>query len=92
MPLVALVKKFAHMRFEPSGFTASQDIPHAKSILDYIFRWLGLRFLGDDEKALAGITSQLVDVPHEDESESRIRELSPKSKLADSVVRNREVS
>lgn len=55
VPLSALVKKFAHMRFEPSGFTASQDIPHAKSLLDYIFRWMGLRFLSPEEQAGAGI-------------------------------------
>ena len=41
MPLKTLVEKFAHTRFEPSGFTKNPDIPIAKSITDYIFRWLG---------------------------------------------------
>ncbi|NQU77023.1 MAG: vitamin B12-dependent ribonucleotide reductase, partial [Planctomycetes bacterium] len=45
VPLEALVKKFSHQRFEPNGMTTNRDIPFAKSIVDYIFRWLGLRFL-----------------------------------------------
>jgi ribonucleoside-diphosphate reductase alpha chain len=45
VPLKALVDKFAHTRFEPSGFTKNPDIPIAKSIPDYIFRWLALAFL-----------------------------------------------
>ena len=47
VPLKDLVNKFAHVRFEPSGFTGNQEIPIAKSIVDYIFRWLGSRFLSD---------------------------------------------
>ncbi len=42
VPLRDLVNKFAHVRFEPSGFTGNPEIPIAKSIVDYIFRWLGL--------------------------------------------------
>ena len=45
VPLHVLVNKFAHTRFEPAGFTGDKDIPIAKSILDYIFRWLALKFL-----------------------------------------------
>jgi len=45
VPLDALVTKFTHMRFEPSGWTGNPDIPMAKSITDYIFRWLGIQFL-----------------------------------------------
>ncbi len=45
VPLEVLVNKFSHMRFEPSGFTKNPDIKIAKSIVDYIFRWLGLKFL-----------------------------------------------
>jgi ribonucleoside-diphosphate reductase alpha chain len=47
VPLSALSGKFAHMRFEPSGFTGNPEIPIAKSLMDYIFRWLDLRF-GED--------------------------------------------
>jgi ribonucleoside-diphosphate reductase alpha chain len=57
------VNKFAHVRFEPSGFTGNSEIPIAKSIVDYIFRWLGSRFLSPDEKASLGLIdrSALVD-------------------------------
>jgi ribonucleoside-diphosphate reductase alpha chain len=55
VPLRDLVNKFAHVRFEPSGFTGNQEIPIAKSIVDYIFRWLGSRFLSTEEKATLGL-------------------------------------
>ncbi|HSO29682.1 MAG TPA: hypothetical protein VLS28_07245, partial [Candidatus Sulfomarinibacteraceae bacterium] len=65
VPLKDLVNKFAHVRFEPSGFTGNQQIPIAKSIVDYIFRWLGSRFLSDDDKANLGLIdrSAIVDSP-----------------------------
>jgi ribonucleoside-diphosphate reductase alpha chain len=47
VPLRLYVNKFSHVRFEPHGFTKSPDIPIAKSIIDYIFRWLGIKFLGE---------------------------------------------
>lgn len=55
VPLRVLVEKFSHMRFEPSGFTNNRDIPIAKSVLDYIFRWLGKKFLPPDEQPPANI-------------------------------------
>ena len=48
VPMKFLVDKFAHVRFEPSGWTGNQQIPYAKSIMDYIFRWLGNKFLGPE--------------------------------------------
>jgi len=45
VPLRLFVNKFSHVRFEPHGFTKNADIPIAKSIVDYIFRWLGIKFL-----------------------------------------------
>jgi ribonucleoside-diphosphate reductase alpha chain len=45
VPLRLFVNKFSHVRFEPHGFTKNPDIPIAKSIVDYIFRWLGIKFL-----------------------------------------------
>ncbi len=45
VPLEALVKKFAHQRYEPSGFTKNPDIRNASSITDYVFRWLALHFI-----------------------------------------------
>ncbi|HTQ57601.1 MAG TPA: vitamin B12-dependent ribonucleotide reductase [Bryobacteraceae bacterium] len=60
VPLKFLVDKFAHVRFEPSGWTGNQQIPYAKSIMDYIFRWLGARFLGPEYAITeAGETSTL---------------------------------
>ncbi len=44
VPLDALTSKFSHMRFEPSGWTGNPEIPNAKSVVDYIFRWLGIHF------------------------------------------------
>ncbi|MFB3829627.1 MAG: vitamin B12-dependent ribonucleotide reductase [Bryobacteraceae bacterium] len=48
VPLKFLVEKFAHLRFEPSGWTGNPQLPYAKSIMDYIFRWLGVKFLGPE--------------------------------------------
>jgi ribonucleoside-diphosphate reductase alpha chain len=48
VPLKVLVDKFSHARYEPSGFTNNPDIPIAKSVSDYIFRWLGRKFLVED--------------------------------------------
>jgi ribonucleoside-diphosphate reductase alpha chain len=45
VPLIALVDKFRHARFEPSGMTSNKDIPFAKSLIDYIFCWLGCQFI-----------------------------------------------
>ncbi len=45
VPLDVFVNKFAHSRFEPAGFTKNPDIPIAKSVTDYIFRWLGMEFI-----------------------------------------------
>jgi len=49
VPLKVLVDKFSHSRFEPSGFTNNPQIPIAKSIVDYIFRWLGQKFMKSEE-------------------------------------------
>ena len=53
VPLQSLVKKFSHQRFEPAGMTSNRDIPFAKSIVDYVFRWLGMSFLEEYRKANA---------------------------------------
>jgi ribonucleoside-diphosphate reductase alpha chain len=44
VPSNTLIEKFTHSRFEPSGFTKNSEIPYAKSLVDYIFRWLALTF------------------------------------------------
>jgi ribonucleoside-diphosphate reductase alpha chain len=51
VPLKVLSDKFSHTRFEPSGFTGNPDIPIAKSISDYLFRWLALKFLPSEDGA-----------------------------------------
>ncbi len=55
VPLRDLVGKFTHVRFEPSGFTGNPEVPIAKSIVDYIFRWMGSRFLSKDDRDALGI-------------------------------------
>src|SRR4026209_405615 len=55
VPLEVYVSKFSHMRFEPSGMTNDADIRVAKSIVDYIFRWMGKKFLSADKQEEAGI-------------------------------------
>ena len=55
VPLRALIDKFSHMRFEPAGFTTNAEIPIAKSVMDYIFRWLASKFLDQDERAQIGV-------------------------------------
>jgi ribonucleoside-diphosphate reductase alpha chain len=65
VPLRTLVDKFSHTRFEPSGFTTNPEIPIAKSITDYIFRWLASKFLSTDEQRQVGVI--LRDLPPEAE-------------------------
>jgi ribonucleoside-diphosphate reductase alpha chain len=66
VPLRGLVDKFSHMRFEPSGFTKNPDIPMAKSIMDYIFRWLATKFLdGDAQQELGIVKHEPVEEVHQ---------------------------
>src|SRR5262245_2434045 len=65
VPLEALVEKFSHVRFEPSGFTKNSEIPYAKSITDYIFRWLASKFLSAEHQQAVGVqTSETSLKPH----------------------------
>src|SRR5256714_7575316 len=57
VPLEVYVSKFAHMRFEPSGMTNDPDIRAAKSIVDYVFRWMGEKVLTTDQQEEIGILS-----------------------------------
>jgi ribonucleoside-diphosphate reductase alpha chain len=57
VPLDVYVSKFSHMRFEPSGMTNDPDIRVAKSIVDYVFRWMGKRFLSLEQQEELGIMS-----------------------------------
>ena len=55
VPLKVLVDKFSHTRFEPSGFTSNPQVPYAKSIMDYIFRYLASKFLPAEEAMALGV-------------------------------------
>lgn len=71
VPLKALVNKFAHMRFEPSGFTNNPNIKMAKSIVDYVFRWMGMKFLGVDAQRQLGINLDDAGTVHDVNEASR---------------------
>ncbi len=59
VPLKVLIDKFSHMRFEPAGYTANREIPIAKSIVDYLFRWLASKFLDAEDRAQVGIIERV---------------------------------
>jgi ribonucleoside-diphosphate reductase alpha chain len=64
VPLGILCEKFKGTRFEPSGFTGNPDVPIATSIMDYLFRWLSLRFLGHEQHPAARAAAGQLDLPH----------------------------
>ena len=63
VPLQALVDKFSHVRFEPSGMTKNPEIRFAKSIVDYIFRWMASKFLSPEAQFHAGVNGQELNGP-----------------------------
>jgi ribonucleoside-diphosphate reductase alpha chain len=65
VPLQALVDKFSHVRFEPSGMTKNADVRFAKSIVDYIFRWMASKFLSPEAQYRAGVNNrdEAIDTP-----------------------------
>ena len=75
VPLKLFCEKFAHTRFEPSGWTSNPDIGFAKSIMDYIFRWLQLRFTGQQQLLFENLRPKLSGVTPQptEESASAIR-------------------
>ena len=58
VPLSSLVDKFSHVRFEPSGMTRNPDVRFAKSIVDYIFRWMASKFLSPEAQFAAGVNNR----------------------------------
>jgi ribonucleoside-diphosphate reductase alpha chain len=54
VPLKVLCDKFSHTRFEPSGWSGNPEIGYAKSLMDYIFRWLTIKFLPNDTRPVEG--------------------------------------
>jgi ribonucleoside-diphosphate reductase alpha chain len=95
VPLKVLCEKFAHTRFEPSGWTGNEAIGYAKSLMDYIFRWLNLRFLSGTQLSLfAGFGSQAPQlpaspslIPDADAEEESVGSQSPLAKLAEEVAK-----
>ena len=67
VPLKVLVDKFSHMRFEPSGFTNNKEVPIAKSVLDYIFRWMGLKFLAREDQPASVVIDSIAAEPKAEE-------------------------
>jgi len=74
VPLEALVMKFTHQRFEPSGMTSNPEIPFAKSVVDYVFRWLGMQFLEDYREANAIRRPAPADEPAGRDSSEAVKE------------------
>jgi ribonucleoside-diphosphate reductase alpha chain len=79
VPMNVLIKKFSHSRFEPSGFTTNPELPMAKSIMDYIFRWMDMKFGKGPKRPKAedfstGLETGLVEGPilQSDSEEPRI--------------------
>lgn len=62
VPLADLVQKFKHYRFEPAGWTGNADVPSATSIVDYVFRWLEIRYAGLAESADATVLEAVKDI------------------------------
>ena len=92
VPLEDLCNKFSHTRFEPSGFTNNRQIPIAKSIMDYIFRYLSLKFLGQQHVESAGVDAsfeQNKEIRHagpaEDQAQMAISFDTPSSEVGDTV-------
>ncbi len=85
VPLRDLVSKFTHVRFEPSGFTGNPEVPIAKSIVDYIFRWMGSRFLAKDDRDALGIMGGEVVAAAPAESSPQLAAFDPADEPADST-------
>ena len=75
VPLQVLVDKFSHVRFEPSGLTKNQDVRFAKSIVDYVFRWMATKFLSPAAQYDAGVNVR--DVDETQKSQLRLVESTP---------------
>jgi ribonucleoside-diphosphate reductase alpha chain len=85
VPLEALMRKFAHQRFEPSGFTKNPEIRNASSIIDYVFRWLGLQFVpGYREANVVGRNQPELSLPGlMDEAKKKINRPVPDLPISD---------
>jgi len=65
VPLKDIVRKMMHQKFEPAGFTDNEEIRTASSLVDYIFKFIGMNYLNDEEKELLGLTQKKIEVSKE---------------------------
>jgi ribonucleoside-diphosphate reductase alpha chain len=77
VPLKVLIDKFSHVRFEPSGHTGNPEVPYAKSIVDYIFRWLASKFLSKEDQLHAGVHIAEANQSNEGKSNPRPAQVAP---------------
>jgi ribonucleoside-diphosphate reductase alpha chain len=91
VPLQVLVDKFSHSRFEPSGWTPNPDIPNAKSLVDYIFRWMGMQFIAGYREANAPKRPAVLPSldPDDPAEEHPVAEVAPKPEPATSAETDR---
>jgi ribonucleoside-diphosphate reductase alpha chain len=82
VPLQVLVDKFSHVRFEPSGVTKNQDVRIAKSIVDYIFRWMATKFLSMEAQYYAGVNVRTATEPVAEQLELKPRSETPETDSA----------
>ena len=75
VPLQVLVDKFSHARFEPSGMTKNREVRVAKSIVDYIFRWMATKFLSDEAQFHAGVNVRDDIASHKEERQKSSGEM-----------------
>src|SRR5688572_3671891 len=92
VPLQALVDKFSHVRFEPSGMTRNPEIRFAKSIVDYIFRWLATKFLSPEAQFHAGVNGRETEDANAGQLEATAPPPAPKTAAASpfSTIQNQE--
>jgi ribonucleoside-diphosphate reductase alpha chain len=93
VPLQALVDKFSHVRFEPSGMTRNPEIRFAKSIVDYIFRWLATKFLSPEAQFYAGVNGREIEEANADQGDLLADDSSTssrRSKTPFSTIQNQE--
>ena len=83
VPLEALVRKFAHVRFEPSGFTKNPDIRNAASIIDYVFRWLAVQFVPGYREANSPNQPELAIPGLQDQDKKKVNRPVPELALAE---------
>jgi ribonucleoside-diphosphate reductase alpha chain len=86
VPLKALVDKFSHTRFEPSGFTNNREIPIAKSVTDYVFRYLGNRYLDREDAAPTEVSDETGAIPLPLPESSSEADSSPSQAVAGAVA------